>query len=147
MNRSQPPDPPDGKGAPPAIPEAGVKTTASGPLPRPQIVEMPLPSGFRFRLRQLNGRDAGRLIELSRARQTLGRSDADVVIEDGSISRKHAAIEIYDIDFVYLKDLASTNGTFLNGEMINAAKLRAGDTVGVGDCKLEFLVEALAVQP
>ena len=140
MTLSPPPDPKDS----PEPVEAGIRTTATGPLPRPEIVEMPLPTGYRFRLRLLTGGEAGRLIELTRARQTIGRSDADVVIEDGSISRKHAAIEIYDIDFVYLKDLASTNGTFLNGEMINAAKLRHGDTVGVGDCKLEFIVEPAA---
>lgn len=121
-----------------------LETTASGAARRPEILELPLPAGHRFFLRQTDGAGAGARHELSKARMTLGRTDADILIADDSISRKHAAIEIYDPDFIYLKDLASTNGTMLNGELVNAAKLRHGDEVRLGDLRLVFEIERSA---
>lgn len=126
----------------PKRPDPALVTTVSGSgIRRPEILETPLPAGFAFAVRLLDGPEAGRVIPLTRARQTLGRSDADILIPDDSISRKHAAIEIYDADFIYLKDLASTNGTQLNGELINAAKLRHGDEIRLGDRRLAFEIE------
>lgn len=121
----------------------GLKTTSSGRIAeKPEILEMPLPAGYRFFLRGLDTPVQNQVFILQKARQIIGRVDADITIDEPSISRKHAAIEIYDIDFAYIKDLASTNGTFLNGEMINAAKLRTGDTLAIGDCRMQFLVES-----
>lgn len=72
----------------------------------------------------------------------LGRDlSADVVLTDpsGQLSRRHARIVIRGTEAV-LEDLMSTNGTFVNGERLDAPHaLRAGDKVELGACTLEFV--------
>ena len=72
----------------------------------------------------------------------LGRDrSADVVLTDpsGQVSRRHARIVIRGTEAV-LEDLMSTNGTFVNGERLDAPyALRAGDKVELGACTLEFV--------
>jgi len=59
----------------------------------------------------------------------LGRgSDADIVIEDAHLSRRHAAIRIAG-QALQVEDLGSTNGTYLNGERISEGEARAGDEI------------------
>lgn len=68
----------------------------------------------------------------------IGRSDEnDIVLNDPSVSRTHAVVEIA-ADRVRLRDLDSTNGTFLNGRRIRAAALRDGDEVRMGNTRLRF---------
>jgi len=75
----------------------------------------------------------------------LGRDlSADVVLTDpsGQVSRRHARIVIRGTEAV-LEDLMSTNGTFVNGERLDAPyALRAGDRVELGACTLEFVPAA-----
>jgi EmrB/QacA subfamily drug resistance transporter len=72
----------------------------------------------------------------------LGRDlSADVVLTDpsGQVSRRHARIVIRGTEAV-LEDLMSTNGTFVNGQRLDAPyALRAGDKVELGACTLEFV--------
>lgn len=69
---------------------------------------------------------------------TIGRSpDADIVLLDEKISRIHCGIRLWDGDF-YLKDLKSKNGTFVNGERVEVAKLRSSDTVRIGSSNFNF---------
>lgn len=69
---------------------------------------------------------------------TIGRSpDADIVLMDEKVSRIHCGIRLWDGDF-YIKDLKSKNGTWVNGERVEVAKLRAGDTIRVGSTTFTF---------
>ncbi|OGV43794.1 MAG: hypothetical protein A2X46_08880 [Lentisphaerae bacterium GWF2_57_35] len=69
---------------------------------------------------------------------TIGRSpDADVVILDEKASRIHCGIRLWDGDF-YIKDLKSRNGTYVNGERVELAKLKAGDRIQVGSMAFSF---------
>ena len=79
-----------------------------------------------------------RSIALDRGSITLG-SDAgvDFRIEGRGVSRKHAEVAVVDGQFL-LRDLGSTNGTFLNGSKIREAYLRSGDSVQIGNCLLKF---------
>ncbi|MCB8919659.1 MAG: FHA domain-containing protein [Ardenticatenaceae bacterium] len=72
----------------------------------------------------------------------LGRgSEADVILADGKVSRRHALIEQQGGTF-RLSDLDSTNGTAVNGQRLSApVLLRPGDTIQLGDVVLQ--VEAL----
>lgn len=64
----------------------------------------------------------------------IGRSPAaDLVILDDKISRFHCGIRLWDGDFV-LKDLKSRNGTYVNGQRVETAKLHTGDRIQVGSC-------------
>ncbi|MBV8531607.1 MAG: FHA domain-containing protein [Candidatus Eremiobacteraeota bacterium] len=67
----------------------------------------------------------------------VGRApDAEVTIRDPEVSRRHARFENH-ADVVYINDLQSSNGTFLNGRRISEAlEIRAGDEVDVGTTRL-----------
>lgn len=69
---------------------------------------------------------------------TIGRSaDADIVLLDERVSRIHCGIRLWDGDF-YIKDLKSRNGTWVNNQKIDVAKLKAGDVIRVGSTTLSF---------
>lgn len=77
-------------------------------------------------------RGCGQLIALPAEALRLGRSwEAEGHIEDDSISRLHAQISVHEGAF-FITDLASRNGTFLNGERVQRAELRDGNLLGLG---------------
>jgi FHA domain len=79
-------------------------------------------------------------LELDSAPLTVGRSSAnDVELHgDDFASARHARFEPRR-DGVWIHDLGSTNGTFVNGVKLNAPrKLRAGDVVRVGETDLRY---------
>jgi DNA-binding CsgD family transcriptional regulator len=74
------------------------------------------------------------IVMLSNERTTIGRAtEADVTLaSDPTTSRLHSAVERYSGGFV-LRDLGSTNGTFLNGErLVGDRPLQPGDEIRVG---------------
>ena len=84
----------------------------------------------------------GRIFNLSPGGVYLvGREGADIVLDDEKVSRKHAEIGLYGPGAYMLRDLASTNGTKLNGRRIShKAKLKHTDVISVGDHVLSFSV-------
>ena len=69
----------------------------------------------------------------------LGRGQAsDVVLEDRSVSRRHAVVTRRDGDVV-LWDDRSLNGVRVNGERVPQAVLRDGDAIALGDVQMHFL--------
>lgn len=64
---------------------------------------------------------------------TIGRMKGNTIaLDDSSVSLSHAKIMRKNSEF-FLKDLNSTNGTMLNGQSINEARLRDGDQVKFGE--------------
>lgn len=77
-------------------------------------------------------------IALKGERVQIGRlTDCDICVEDANVSRAHAAF-VREGDGWAIEDLDSTNGTFLNGERVTHARLRDGDSVGVGASRLIY---------
>jgi len=72
---------------------------------------------------------------------TIGRSpDCDVVVDDGSVSRRHAVIR-WSGESGVLVELGSSNGTFINGHRMKESwTLRDGDNVGIGDSAFTYLL-------
>lgn len=70
----------------------------------------------------------------------IGRGEeCDVKIMDLMVSRRHCQIERTRNNYFYIKDLHSTNKTFVNTRMIeDVVKLEVGDIIGVGDTALLF---------
>ncbi|HEV3001134.1 MAG TPA: FHA domain-containing protein [Solirubrobacteraceae bacterium] len=69
---------------------------------------------------------------------TLGRGDVEIVLEDPFASSQHARIERQG-GAVVLEDLGSTNGTYLNDELLRGPQpLHAGDRIRIGDSHFEF---------
>jgi len=65
----------------------------------------------------------------------LGRKDADIVINDPMVSKRHAAIQVINGKLMLI-DLHSTNGTILNNEPVTQRELKQGDRIGVGQTVL-----------
>src|SRR5215471_7906645 len=75
---------------------------------------------------------------------TIGRMKGNtIVIDDSSISLMHARITRKNGDY-YLKDLNSTNGTTLNGQLVAEARLRDLDRVRFAEITAQFQAEAVA---
>ena len=84
----------------------------------------------------------GRSFELKAERSTVGRSeDNNFQIPAPSVSGHHCEIQLKGSDVV-VKDLDSTNGTFINGEQITEQALQVGQTVRFGS--VEARLEASA---
>jgi hypothetical protein len=68
----------------------------------------------------------------------IGRgSDADIIVEDPGISRRHLEIRVTP-DAVIASDLGSTNGTFIEGHQVPAATLVDGNTLTIGRTQIMF---------
>ncbi len=72
---------------------------------------------------------------------TIGRSDADVLLPHGLVSRHHARIAWEEGRF-WLFDQESTNGTFVNGQRVQRHPLANGDRIKIGCFDLEFMGRA-----
>ena len=99
-------------------------TTAQAPLPTAsprdtgkQESAPQLPPGKRLSLAILDGPDAGSVFRIEKPRVTIGRSNADLTLNDTEASRQHALLEVRDVTFT-LSDLGSTNGTLVDGSKI-----------------------------
>ncbi len=64
-------------------------------------------------------------------------ASAHLKIEDESVSRMHAILEVDGAGNVQVIDLGSTRGTFINGQRITKAKLESGDAIGIGALRVE----------
>ena len=77
-------------------------------------------------------------VVLSGARVVVGRSpSAGIRLADANVSREHAAFESDGVRWTIV-DLGSTNGTFLNGELIQRGDLRDGDVITAGISELVY---------
>ena len=80
-------------------------------------------------------------VQLTKDRTTLGRRPYnDVVIDNLAISGEHAVFQMTGND-VFIEDLNSTNGTYINGKAAKKQQLHNGDTVEVGKYKIKFVSE------
>jgi predicted component of type VI protein secretion system len=96
---------------------------------------------MQIRLVLRSGPQAGRTIELQSA-QVIGRQGADVELDDPGISRRHASVTPVE-QGVYIADLGSSNGTFVNGVRITASTwLLQGDVVVMGATQIAVELSA-----
>jgi hypothetical protein len=87
----------------------------------------------RYALRFISGKYQGGEFPLRMHREIIiGRSsDLDMVLVEDMVSRRHAKITTTD-DEVFIQDLGSTNGTFVNGEKVGRSRITEGDRILVG---------------
>ena len=86
----------------------------------------------------LEGIDKGRIFRELALPVTIGREEGNLLrLNDERVSRFHAKIQIDSDDFI-LTDLESTNGTRVNGTVVQIRRLRYGDRVAVGRSLLLF---------
>jgi hypothetical protein len=109
--------------------------------PSPKVPTSPAPRpGRSFVLRFISGKYQGGEFPIVPEKQILvGRSsDLDMVLVEDMVSRKHARIAM-QTDQIWIEDLGSTNGTFVNGEKIKRARLKEGDRVLIGTSILKVI--------
>jgi hypothetical protein len=91
------------------------------------------------RLVILNGHQQGAELELHAGRITLGRADDnDFSLPEGAVSNHHCELEVTDAG-TQVKDLGSTNGTFIDGQPVEEAGLRDGQILTLGDVAMRLV--------
>ncbi len=84
----------------------------------------------------------GKRYPITRSRTVIGRgTDADITVDDSSISRKHVEI-LWDGTRAQVNDLGSTNGALLNGVAVAKAPLPADSVIDIGRTRIVFRVLA-----
>ncbi len=122
------------------LPGGGARVTMA---PRPTVpagaivIELAGDSATRFRLRTIEGMPPDgvySIVEKSR----IGRSEeCEILLADPSVSRAHAIVEV-DSGEPMVRDLGSTNGTFVNGRRVERESLRNGDELLFGKTRMRF---------
>jgi pSer/pThr/pTyr-binding forkhead associated (FHA) protein len=79
-------------------------------------------------------------VQLTKDKTTLGRRPYnDIVIDNLAVSGEHAVLQMVGSD-VFIEDLNSTNGTYINGKAVKKQLLTHNDTVEIGKYKIKYLV-------
>jgi hypothetical protein len=80
-------------------------------------------------------------VQITKDKTTLGRRPYnDIVIDNLAVSGEHAVLQMVGSD-VFIEDLNSTNGTYINGKAVKKQLLTHNDTVEIGKYKIKFLLE------
>lgn len=88
---------------------------------------------FALALTIRNAREPVRAVILRQARIRLGRRDADITLNDPSVSDRHVGIEAYGTDVLFASDLGSSMGTQVDGRSIDSrVRLKNGAKLQVG---------------
>jgi hypothetical protein len=79
-------------------------------------------------------------VYLAKDRTTLGRrGDNDMVLDNAAVSGRHCVFELKGLADVFVEDVGSTNGTFVNNKRVKRHKLEDGDTVAIASFRIKFL--------
>jgi pSer/pThr/pTyr-binding forkhead associated (FHA) protein len=79
--------------------------------------------------------------QITKDKTTLGRRPYnDIVIDNLAVSGEHAVLQMVGSD-VFIEDLSSTNGTYINGKAIKKQLLTHNDTVEIGKYKIKYLTD------
>jgi hypothetical protein len=123
--------------------EGGAAAAEAAEAPSPRRRERPGPdlrAGVQPRLEVVAamGHDPGAVFDIGDG-ATLGRSDgADIRVDDPFASSAHARIFARG-EFMYLEDMGSTNGTYLNGRQVKSAeRLKVADSIRIGDTEYRY---------
>jgi len=118
--------------------EAGEPPVAEAARPK-DVPAKQLPKGVQAKLRVIEGALSGEVYQLQQPYSVVGRrDDCDVVIDDESVSGRHIAIYCTVSRGWRVEDLASTNGTELDGTAVHEAALSPGAVISLGACVLKF---------
>lgn len=118
-------------------PETGNQTLAGGEALRMGVLQ--LPKDKRFSLAVIQGAATGQIFPISKTRTVIGRSGADINIDDPEASRQHAAVEIMG-DLAVLRDLGSTNGTWIELDRVEQQQIQNQQEFRIGSHVLMFIV-------
>jgi predicted Zn finger-like uncharacterized protein len=98
-----------------------------------------LPKDKRYSLAVIQGAATGQIFPISKTRTIVGRSGSDINLDDPEASRQHAMLEVIG-DHAIVRDLGSTNGTFVDLERIEQQVLNNHMEFRIGSHVLMFIV-------
>jgi pSer/pThr/pTyr-binding forkhead associated (FHA) protein len=114
------------------------KVDETGDYQPVDIDEVVEEAGAALVIRSGGGR-SGESFTIDGDRTGIGRSpDAEVFLDDVTVSRNHALI-VRRKDGLYIDDLGSLNGTYVNRRRIESHKLEDADEIQIGKYKLSYL--------
>ncbi len=99
-----------------------------------------LPVDVRVILTVTAGPSKGNVYKLEKPRMVIGRTDADIVLNDTEVSRWHCAVEVKD-KVVRVRDLDSTNGTYYEEERARVVELRNNAEFRIGTSVIRLTLE------
>lgn len=100
--------------------------------PSMDALTKPKESKYPFGFQVKKGPDRGKVFFFDQDRVVVGRGKVEFVLKDPDVSRMHAMVEIKEGSQIMLRDMDSTNGTFVNGKKITASEIKIGDVVQFG---------------
>jgi len=124
-------------GTPSAGSARATATVAGGDAHQMGLLQ--LPTDKRFSLAVIQGAATGQIYQITKTRTVIGRSDADINLEDPEASRQHAAVEIVG-ELAVLRDLGSTNGTWVELDRIDQMEITNQQEFRIGSHVLMFIV-------
>jgi len=117
----------------PARPTGTVEVVSEAKVDHEIAPAAGMPAGSAPRLEGVMG-----TFQLTNSVTRIGRgTDADIKLDDPGVSRHHAEVRVAGHDVV-LKDLGSTNGTYVNGTLVAEQPLRDGNVITLGSTNLTF---------
>lgn len=106
------------------------------PADRPSAVSMPAATGTFRQPTTVRPRPVHTV--------RIGRSaDNDLVVDDLTVSHRHAELRAHPDGTYEIVDLGSHNGTYLNGQLVGRAPVAAGDIVGIGHSEFSLIGDVL----
>jgi predicted Zn finger-like uncharacterized protein len=121
----------------PSVDEVAGQTVTGKDLHRLGMLE--LPKDKRYSLAVIQGAGTGQIHQINKTRTIIGRTGADLNLDDAEASRQHAAVEILGENAI-LRDLGSTNGTFIELDRIQQHVLNNHMEFRIGSHVLMFIV-------
>lgn len=97
-----------------------------------------LPEEKKISIAVIKGARSGYIYQVTKPYILIGRGKVDLIIPDKEISRKHVAIEIRD-EQISLRDLGSTNGTFINNQKISIIEINDQTEFRIGQTTLMLI--------
>jgi FHA domain-containing protein len=125
-----------GAGGAGAVDETALESSAQKVLRKPSAL-----GGKSIYLTVIEGDLKGKSFDITGiGTYTIGRKECDIVLDDEKVSRKHASVVIIRESQYAVQDLASRNGTFVNGIRLTRRNVQHNDVIRVGNTTLRFTV-------
>lgn len=82
-------------------------------------------------------------VYLQQDRTTLGRHpDNDIVLDNMVVSSHHCVFDLKGLADVFIEDLHSTNGTYINGKMVTRQRLHDREVIAIGNFRIQYLAQS-----
>lgn len=105
-----------------------------------------LPTDQRISLAVLEGKNAGQIYQVDHPKMILGRTGADIALDDAEVSRQHACLEVHGSRIV-LRDMGSTNGTFVDENKVSEMEIHNQTEFRLGGTRLMLILTEAGANP